>query len=94
MQAAIARYSPWTGMKPSTPKEADPFGSTLQGGLTGATLGQGMQQTKKMNDLMDSQQAMMDATAKMNGPMYQPGMGQGMYANSMPYGSPWLRMGY
>ena len=41
-QAAItARWSPWTGMAPGQIQEADPFGSALQGGLTGAMLSQG-----------------------------------------------------
>lgn len=40
-QAAItARWSPWTGMSPGQIQEADPFGSALQGGLTGAMLAQ------------------------------------------------------
>lgn len=43
-QAAItARWSPWTGMAPGAIQEADPFGSALQGGLTGAMLSQNQQ---------------------------------------------------
>lgn len=38
-QAAIARYSPWTGMKPTPVKRADPLGSTMQGAMGGAMLG-------------------------------------------------------
>lgn len=40
--AEIARWSPWTGMKPNDITEADPFGNALQGGMTGAMLGQAM----------------------------------------------------
>lgn len=40
MEAAKARWSPWTGIAPDAIKEADPFGSALQGGLTGAMVGQ------------------------------------------------------
>lgn len=41
-QAEIARWSPWGGMKADMGqiKPASPFNSALQGGLTGATLGQ------------------------------------------------------
>ena len=40
MQAAIARYSPWTGMKPDVSSLRDPslFGSLLQGGTAGLML--------------------------------------------------------
>lgn len=45
-QAAItARWSPWTGMAPGQIQEADPFGSALQGGLTGAMIGQNIDVT-------------------------------------------------
>lgn len=43
-QAAItARWSPWTGMAPGAIQEADPFGSALTTGVTGAMLGQNQQ---------------------------------------------------
>lgn len=43
-QAAItARWSPWTGMAPNAIREADPFGSAIQGGLAGAMIGQATQ---------------------------------------------------
>lgn len=43
-QAAItARWSPWTGMSPNAIQNADPFGSAIQGGLTGAMLSQNQQ---------------------------------------------------
>lgn len=38
--AEIARWAPWTGMTPGAVREADPFGSVLQGGLTGAMFSQ------------------------------------------------------
>lgn len=43
LAAETARYSPWTGMNPQAVQEADPFGSALQFGTTGAMLGQGLQ---------------------------------------------------
>jgi hypothetical protein len=43
-QASItARWSPWTGMSPNAIQYADPFGSAIQGGLTGAMLSQNQQ---------------------------------------------------
>jgi len=41
-EAEIARYSPWTGMGAQRVQEADPFGAALQGGTTGALVGQSM----------------------------------------------------
>lgn len=40
MEAAKARWSPWTGIAPGSVKEPDAFGAALQGGLTGAMMGQ------------------------------------------------------
>lgn len=40
--AQIARWTPWTGMQPNQIQEADMTGSVIQGGLTGASLGQSM----------------------------------------------------
>ena len=53
-QAAItARWSPWTGMSPNAVQNADPFGSAIQGGLTGAMLSQNQQKidNEKPKDL-------------------------------------------
>ena len=41
--AVIARWSPWTGMAPNAIQKADPFGSAIEGGLTGAMLSQNQQ---------------------------------------------------
>ena len=46
LAAETARYSPWTNMVPGAVNEADPFGSALQGGFTGAALGQGISKMK------------------------------------------------
>ena len=43
LAATTAALSPWTGMTPTMPDEANPLGSMLQGGLAGAQIGQGMQ---------------------------------------------------
>lgn len=46
LAATTAALSPWTGLTPTMPQEANPFGSMLQGGLAGAQLGQGLQNMK------------------------------------------------
>lgn len=40
-QAAIARYSPWTGMQAHSVQDPNMFGDILQGGASGAMLGGG-----------------------------------------------------
>lgn len=60
-EAEIARWSPWTGMAAQRTKDADSFGATVQGGLAGAALGQNAEQTAKMNEMMKSQKALLDA---------------------------------
>lgn len=55
-QAAItARWSPWTGMAPGAIQEADPFGSAMEAGLTGAMLSQNQQKldAAKAKDLAE-----------------------------------------
>jgi hypothetical protein len=41
--ANTMRYSPWTGMAPNAIQEADPLGSAMDAGLTGAMLSQNQQ---------------------------------------------------
>lgn len=53
LQAETARLSPWTGLKPGAVKRADPFGTAMQFGATGASMGAGMDQAamqKAMNE--------------------------------------------
>lgn len=40
LAATTATLSPWTGMQPTMPQEADMLGSALQGGMAGAAFGQ------------------------------------------------------
>lgn len=54
LAAATQRYSPWTGLKANQVQEADPFGSALQYGATGATMGANYQNMQNQNKLMDS----------------------------------------
>lgn len=42
MSSEIARWSPWTGMQAPTPYNVDPLDSVMQGGMTGAMLGQSL----------------------------------------------------
>lgn len=46
LAGAIARWSPWTGMQPGKIRRADPFGSALQGGVTGFLMGGGKEKLK------------------------------------------------
>lgn len=56
MAAAIAQWSPWTGMQVPMPKRTDYLGNVMQGGLAGASLGQGMdQQAAYQNYMMGGQ---------------------------------------
>ena len=52
--ANTMRYSPWTGMAPNAVQEADPFGSAIQGGLTGAMLSQNQQKLNTEKTLADA----------------------------------------
>lgn len=53
--ANTMRYSPWTGMAPGAIQEADPFGSAMDAGLTGAMLSQNQQKidAAKAKDLAE-----------------------------------------
>lgn len=42
LAADTQRYSPWTGLSAQPIEEADPLGATVQGGLSGFSLGQNM----------------------------------------------------
>jgi len=48
--AITARWSPWTGMAPNAIQEANPLGSAMEAGLTGAALSQ--QQQKLDNEAL------------------------------------------
>lgn len=59
LQAEIARWAPWSSMKPdlSAIKKANPMGSALQGGVQGYQLGQSMKNSDAMNNYLDAQSA-------------------------------------
>lgn len=52
LEAETTRYSPWTHMTGQAPTEADPFGNALQGGFTGLSLGQGMENQNAYNEYL------------------------------------------
>jgi len=64
-EAEVARWSPWTGMAPSRVGEADPFGSAMQGGFSGAALGQAMDQGDAYKKYLEGLQAKPEAFAAM-----------------------------
>ena len=74
LAAETARYSPWTGMAPSAVEEADPFGSAMQGGVSGAMLGQGVQNAQFQSKMQPLWQMKMEKDLAM-GPL--PGSGIG-----------------
>lgn len=59
VEAEVARYSPWTGFAPQRVQEADPLGSIMQGGMTGAMLGQSIAKTNAYEKMLQDQNAMM-----------------------------------
>jgi hypothetical protein len=54
LAAETQRYSPWTGLQANKVQEADPFGSAMQFGTTGAMMGSGIQNMQSQNKLMDN----------------------------------------
>jgi len=55
LAANTQRYSPWTGLRANPIEEADPFGSTMQGGVQGIAMGQNMDNAAAQNKLMEAQ---------------------------------------
>jgi hypothetical protein len=52
--AVVAKYSPWTGMAPGAIQTADPLGSAMESGLTGAMLSQNQQKLNTEKTLADA----------------------------------------
>ncbi len=91
LAAETARYSPWTQMQPGDVQEADPFGSTMQGGMSGWAFGQGMENhdsAKKFQDAMSTK--LLDGSGQVAVPLE--GMG-GAQTSFSPYMSIKPRMG-
>lgn len=99
LAAATQRYSPWTGLKANPIQEADPVGSALTYGSTGAQMGANMQDSAAKNNLMSAQSQWLKnnpssyATAA---PVAAAPMGSGSYNYSpgamtpQSYNSRWL----
>lgn len=69
--AITARWSPWTGMAPGGIQTADPLGSAMEAGLTGAMLSQNQQK-------LDATKAKDAAEANLAG-------GAGATSQTMPW---------
>ena len=64
LAAETQRYSPWTGLRAGEIQEADPFGSTLQFGLTGASLGQSVAAQEQAKQMADLQKKLLEGQLK------------------------------
>lgn len=94
MQAEIARYSPWSGMQanPGAISEADPFGSALQGGMTGAAFGQNMDSAAAADKTAAANAKLTDAQTNAfntQNDYYQQKLAQ----NGGQQQSPWMSVG-
>lgn len=58
--AVTARYSPWTGMQPNMPQSVDTMGNMMQGGLAGASMGQGFEAAASNQALQDRQMSYLE----------------------------------
>ena len=92
LQAATARFSPWTGLAPRDVKRADPFGSVLQGGMTGLQMDQSMtaadqwkQQTAAMRAQNAAQQGMTTSAGGAGGYNLGVQLPQGYTQSMNPY---------
>lgn len=82
VQAQTTRFSPWTHMQAGPVQAADMMGAVMQGGSTGAALGQGFDKMR-MDD--SYRQAQMDAL-KQQGSAGSYGSGwMGMYPGGAQY---------
>lgn len=80
LAAATQRYSPWTGLQAQPVKEADPVGSALSFGATGAQLGAGYQDSMAKKKLMEAQASWLDKNP-YNFSTASTGVGSGMGSN-------------
>lgn len=85
LQSVTARYSPWTGMKPTAVKEGDAFGAASQGALAGAQFGQGLDAAKADDAYRASELENMNLKNDyMRNNLNTPGMGSGNWLNRTP----------
>lgn len=72
--AETAMWSPWTGMQPDKVQSADVMGSTMQGGLAGASVGQSVARNDAYSDYL-SKISPQEATAPAAGLVGPPAPG-------------------
>ena len=73
LAALQMQWSPWTGMQPQMPKGTDWGGNMAQGGLAGASLGQGMEQQAANDELRQAQVGYLNRSGWMGQPRLGPG---------------------
>lgn len=66
LAAATQRLNPFTGLKAAPIREADPIGTAMQFGLTGASLGQQSAQLGQNQQLLDMHQQKLDQADLMS----------------------------
>ncbi len=105
-RAAEIRYSPWTGLTPSQQiQEADPLGSAMQFGSTGAMLGQSIETrdfnknfNEKLLSNMDKQYSTPTSVQVVTAPQQSPMMAAPPRYSVMPelyqQRNPWSLGGY
>lgn len=92
LAGATQRYSPWTGLQAQPVQEADPLGSALQFGATGAQMGSSIQNAQAQDKLMGAQTNWLNAggspqyTAAQTATSAPVSYGSGAYG---PKQSPW-----
>jgi hypothetical protein len=93
LAAETQRYSPWTGMQAQPIQEANLFGSALQGGVTGAQLGQAeaaqTQQADQMKAFEEAEKArrvqLQSMYAEEKDPLARAKYGIALTQPQMPY---------
>jgi hypothetical protein len=91
LAAKTQELSPWTGLAAKQVREANTFGNTLQGGMTGLALAQGIEQHKadlKMKEALAEEMRRPKPPVGENGPGTL--FGQNQNASHLPT---WLRPG-
>lgn len=91
LAATTAALSPWTGMQPTMPQEANPFGSALQGGMAGAMF---QQANPGLGKEFGADQGLVDQATKGMGQQMpnQLDNGQSMAMKPKTFMSPYDRM--
>jgi hypothetical protein len=86
LQAATARYSPWTGLKAQPVANPNPFAAAIQGGVTGAAMGKYMAASPS-EDAADSGQILAANSGVAPSMGANAGTGTQMYDPNNPWAS-------